>query len=171
MSENNLPLSRKRLGDAGGVMRIWPILPIAFVGFQSTLLAGAGDVSHPDNPCKGALSDEYRPCILKAAEDSDKDLNRVYKQLIAQVKKADANRHSNSNGVKVNYGELLRDAQRAWITFIEKEGDLRCGPMEGGTGQPTCYAEWSTESRIRRTKELTLYLQDPEWGAPLEPHR
>jgi uncharacterized protein YecT (DUF1311 family) len=152
-------------------MRIWPILLIAFLGVHSTVLAGARDVGDPEHPCKDAPSDEYRPCILEAAEDADKGLNRIYKQLIAQVAKADAHRRPNFNGVKVNYGELLRGAQRAWITFIEKEGDLRCGPMEGGTGQPTCYAEWSAESRIRRSKELAIYLQDPEWGAPLEPHR
>jgi hypothetical protein len=45
-------------------MRIWPILLIAFVGFQSTVLAGAVD-GDPENPCKGAPSEEYRPCILK----------------------------------------------------------------------------------------------------------
>ena len=151
-------------------MRTWLILLVSFLAAH-TLVGGTRPDGDPQNPCAGAPSDEYRPCIFKAAEDADKELNRVYKQLIAQVTKEDAKRLPQSNGVKIKYGELLREAQRAWVTFIDKEGDLRCGPMEGGSGQPLCYADWRAVSTVKRTNELKAYLQDREWGAPLEQHK
>ncbi|MCT4648220.1 MAG: DUF1311 domain-containing protein [Carboxylicivirga sp.] len=82
-------------------------------------------------------------CIIKAADKWDKELNKQYKQLMSLL----------SNEAQTQ----LRDAQRQWIVFRDKEIELShqiYTEMGGTMWIPVMY-----ETRLNLTKQRTLELK------------
>jgi uncharacterized protein YecT (DUF1311 family) len=71
-----------------------------------------------------------RECSNRETAVWDERLNKAYKAFLDQNGDTDAER----NGKTVKGADLIRDAERAWLTFRDKQCDVTGLPMEGGTG-------------------------------------
>jgi len=83
-------------------------------------------------------------CFGKLADAADAELNKVYKQLAAKAEGKER--------------ESLRDAQRAWIAFRDKECDYETIAEEGGSIRPMEYSICMAEKTKARTKEFKSFL-------------
>ena len=79
-------------------------------------------------------------CYDQLYRRADAMLNQVYRQLIAKAAAAEQ--------------MLLRDAQRAWIAFRDKECEFETIGSEGGSIRPMYEAMCATALTKRRIKEL-----------------
>ena len=83
---------------------------------------------------------EMTICAGKDLEASDRELNTVYRQTLAQNRRL---------------AVLIRDTQRAWIIYRDKECAITAEEWRGGTGQTlavvTCKSEM-TKARIRELR-------------------
>ena len=97
--------------------------------------------------CQNAeTSYEMKMCEQKALELADKELNLVYKQLMAQLDDTGKNK--------------LRDAQRKWIQFRDAHAVFEADSMRGGTGEGLLYTatlKTLTQDRVKALK-AALYL-------------
>lgn len=103
------------------------------------LIAGpafADDDCDRDNQSQMAMNQ----CAGVDAAKADAALNAVYKQLAAKL-----------DGKEKT---ALRDAQRAWITFRDKECEYRTVENEGGSIRPMALAACAREMTEARTKAL-----------------
>lgn len=93
----------------------------------------------------GGVTADMRDAQGKAHESWDKELNRVYGELMSQL----------SAEEKV----LLRDAQRAWLSFRDSEAKLWWAESisGGGTLQPVIVSDQGRELLKARVCQLTRY--------------
>ncbi|TIS64121.1 MAG: DUF1311 domain-containing protein [Mesorhizobium sp.] len=87
-------------------------------------------------------------CTTKDAASADAALNAVYKALSERVAAADQQR--------------LRDAQRAWIPFRDKECAFRTQPYAGGSVYSSLVETCKAELTKARLGQLQHQLQCPE---------
>jgi uncharacterized protein YecT (DUF1311 family) len=87
-------------------------------------------------------------CTAGNAASADAGLNAVYKALAGRLAPADL--------------ERLRDAQRAWIPFRDKECAFRTQPYAGGSVYSTLVATCKTELTKARLAQLQHQLQCPQ---------
>jgi uncharacterized protein YecT (DUF1311 family) len=87
---------------------------------------------------------EMSECISKEYTIQDKKLNEVYKKLMSQL----------SDQRK----QVLRDAQRQWIAYTEKNCDFYDDP-EGGSMARLSAQGCMLSSRAERAKELEMFLK------------
>jgi uncharacterized protein YecT (DUF1311 family) len=87
-------------------------------------------------------------CTAGNAASADAGLNAVYKALAARLSPADLKR--------------LRDAQRAWIPFRDKECAFRTKPYADGSVYSTLVETCRTELTKARLAQLQHQLQCPE---------
>lgn len=83
----------------------------------------AGPVAAQNVDCANADSQaEMNICADKAAKQADAKLNRVYAQVMSRLSPAGKIR--------------LRDAQRAWLAFRDKECAFESNGSDGGSAAP-----------------------------------
>jgi uncharacterized protein YecT (DUF1311 family) len=87
---------------------------------------------------------EMSECISQEYAVQDKKLNDVYKQLMNQLPE--------------ERKKILRDSQRAWISYTDKNCDFYNDP-DGGTMAALGAQECMLSSRASRAKELENFLQ------------
>ncbi|WP_434721972.1 lysozyme inhibitor LprI family protein [Mesorhizobium sp. RIZ17] len=87
-------------------------------------------------------------CTAGNAASADAGLNAVYKALAGRLAPADL--------------ERLRDAQRAWIPFRDKECAFRTQPYADGSVYSTLVATCKTELTKARLAQLQHQLQCPQ---------
>ncbi|BCM18540.1 lysozyme inhibitor LprI family protein [Mesorhizobium sp. J8] len=87
-------------------------------------------------------------CTAANAASADAGLNAVYKALAGRLAPADLKR--------------LRDAQRAWIPFRDKECAFRTRPYADGSAYSTLVETCKTELTKVRLAQLQHQLQCPE---------
>ena len=87
-------------------------------------------------------------CTAKDAASADAALNAVYKALAGRLAPADL--------------ERLRDAQRAWIPFRDKECAFRTQPYAGGSVYATLVETCKADLTNARLAQLQHQLQCPE---------
>ena len=92
----------------------------------------------------GGNNFEMSECISKEYAIQDKKLNEVYKKLMSKL----------SDQRK----QVLRDAQRQWIAYTEKNCDFYNGP-EGGSMAQLSAQECMLSSRAERAKEFEMFLE------------
>jgi len=117
-------------------------------------LALALAAQEPQLDCDNAMSQmEMNACAGQDFEAVDAELNRIWPGLIAHAREMDREidrRYDQRPG----YEEVLRDAQRAWVTFRDAEctwsayGEARGGSMES-MSYNACRADL-TRQRIRQ---------------------
>jgi len=83
---------------------------------------------------------EITICATGSAKDADAALNAAYRQVMARLANDDR--------------ERLRSAQRAWITFRDKECAFRSGPYDGGSIQGTVLASCISALTNERVSHL-----------------
>ncbi len=112
----------------------------------------AGDCADVD----GGQSD-LNECAGREFHAADAELNRVYKQLMAMIVPEAKTR--------------LRDAQKAWIDFRDKECKSRTGGWETGSIYPLYFAGCLTELTVKRVKDLKEQLDCDETDPECLPRR
>jgi uncharacterized protein YecT (DUF1311 family) len=99
---------------------------------------------------------ELNLCAEQDWQAADARLNRVYKATMAAMKAMDQSLPPDLQGAAAT----LRDAQRAWIAFRDKNCNLAGYPMRGGSAEPLliygCLRQM-TEDRTAELQELTSY--------------
>lgn len=118
------------------------ILPAALIGGLLCLNAGAASAGDaPDVDCNNAMNTvEMRYCASQDYEREDARLNEVYKRLMAEMDKQGK--------------DYLRDAQRAWIPFRDKNCAVHGDRARGGTAQPLLVVSCLAEMTSVRADEL-----------------
>ncbi|RTM11220.1 MAG: DUF1311 domain-containing protein [Hyphomicrobiales bacterium] len=91
---------------------------------------------------------ELATCTAKDAASADAALNAVYKALSGRLGHADL--------------ERLREAQRAWIPFRDKECAFRTQPYADGSVYPSLVGVCKEELTKTRLAQLQHQLQCPE---------
>ena len=100
----------------------------------------------PERGCADAeTTAEMRECINLHYVEVDQELNDVYTHLMSQL---DSERR-----------QLLRDAQRAWIDYRDKNAVFAASVFEGGTLYPVIEVSERAAMTERRVEELTAHLQ------------
>ena len=84
-------------------------------------------------------------CYGKLAEAADTKLNKLYKQLTAK-----------SEGKEK---DALRDAQRAWVAYRDKECDYETIGEEGGSIRPMEISICVADKTNARIKEFEGFLK------------
>lgn len=110
---------------------------LAFSCFGSAPIAiGAEDPACEDAKTTAGMLD----CASRRYSNADEELNLVYKQLMSKLA---AERRG-----------PLRDAQKAWIEFRDKNAAFVASDVEGGSLYPVIEAAELTEMTKRRILEL-----------------
>ena len=124
-------------------MRAYTVLMIWAV------LAGPACAQIPALCGKAATQMDMDQCAGKAMAEADSELNTLYGQLMAKL---DAKNK-----------DVTRDAQRAWLTFRDKECVSRTGggPDQGGTIWPALYLECKVALTRARNKDLAEQVKCP----------
>jgi len=119
-------------------------LGVAFLGIS----AGAAQAQPVD--CANATTQmQMNVCASDAARAADRDLNKTYTTLIARIDGKDA-------------VALLRDAEKAWIAYRDKECTFETSLTVGGTIHSMVVAECLETVTRARQKELQRQLDCEE---------
>ena len=92
------------------------------------------------NCAKATTQADLDTCSGTAFAAADKTLNAAYRSLIATLTPGGQQR--------------LRDAQRAWVAFRDRECDFRSNGADGGSAAPMVAADCRTTLTQARTKDL-----------------
>ncbi len=119
----------------------------------SLLLPAAATAQEQDTLCPDADSTvEITQCLQEVFEQADAELNRVYAAAMASIDQAD---HMPARTRRA-WQQLLREAQRNWVAFKEKDCDLLQLEWWQGSGASAarlgCLIS-KTESRTDELKE------------------
>lgn len=128
-------------------MRLRLLLAISIlVALASPGMAQSGAPQAPN--CSSALNTPAMNACYKAAHDAaDARLNERYKTLMARLGKDDQDR--------------LRDAQRAWVAFRDKQCAFETASYSTGSIYPLLVTNCLTELTQQRTATLDHYLDCP----------
>jgi uncharacterized protein YecT (DUF1311 family) len=111
----------------------------------------AAKAEEPGPECASATSNvEIKACLAKAYERADKELNAVWKQVMANVNDADTLPAKERKAWK---DELL-ESQRAWIQFKEHDYDAVGYEWWGGSGAGGAVSSCLLDHTVARTKDL-----------------
>jgi len=112
----------------------------------------AVDAEPPDAPCANAENNlAYKECLGRLYEKADRELNVVWKQVLASVDRADYLTPKQRAAWKTE----LRQAQRAWVQF--KEHDCNGAMLYewwGGTGAGGAILACLLHRTVARTESL-----------------
>ena len=89
---------------------------------------------------KAVAQADINECEYKVFQQADARLNRVYAQTVAKLD-PDARK-------------LLRDAERAWVDYRDKECESQTAGSAGGSIRPMYIAQCQTALTKRRIREL-----------------
>jgi uncharacterized protein YecT (DUF1311 family) len=126
----------------------------AYIGMSLILVCLFSGVSSSQNksaeqdPCKDAMSQpEMNLCARRAFEQADKELNKVYKLLQAElaVYQGDAQ-------------EKLKQAQLKWLEYRDANCESEAAVYAGGTIRPTVYNSCLASVTNERTQRLKTFL-------------
>jgi len=92
---------------------------------------------------------EMTGCARLGHKQADAALNRVYRDLLKKLTDADAK-------------NLLRDSERAWVAYRDKQCAFESSGAKGGTVQPMVLANCQWGLTDLRIKELERQASCPE---------
>ena len=119
---------------------------IVTVVIAATLLLGGPHAAWAGPPdCDEAVTTaEMRDCADRDYAYADAELNRLYGTLLSSL--------------PAPQGEALRSAQRAWITFRDRQAAFAAGVAAGGTLYPLLEVSELAALTRQRTDELRRFL-------------
>jgi uncharacterized protein YecT (DUF1311 family) len=121
------------------------LVPLSIVLACSGAMAAPVQIAQAD--CSGAGSNVgYKDCLRRNYEAADADLNRVYRQVKAEL-------GAEQRG-------LLTDAQLAWITYRDKGCEFEKFGSRSGTGYRGFLSQCKERMTRSRVAELQAYLRD-----------
>ncbi len=135
------PLSTRLIGGLAGAM---------LAGASLLVIPAPSAIAADDVDCDNAASQmEMDVCASDAFKAADRTLNATYRKLMAKL-------DADGQG-------YLRDAQRAWVSFRDKECVSRTGggPDREGSIWPMIYTDCQTELTNERIKALEAQVACP----------
>lgn len=117
---------------------------LGFVALSPPALAQDVDCSDPQT------QSEMNICSYQMWQAADGDLNYAYKMARDVARTMDASLPDEWKGAEV----ALRDAQRAWITFRDKNCELAGFAAQGGSMEPLLVNTCMEDMTRKRTEEL-----------------
>jgi uncharacterized protein YecT (DUF1311 family) len=96
---------------------------------------------------------EYKECLAKLADDEDKELNRLYKQVqarLAELYGADTSSPKTS--------PAFTAAQKAWLAFRDRQCEVEYGMAQGGTAGGGYYSDCVCHLTHHRNEDLRRML-------------
>lgn len=123
--------------------------------FVLAFLSAAGVGSAQQLNCTNPQSQvEITGCAAAEYDRADADLNAAWKMAMAQARRMDQGMDwEPSNAV------LLRDAQRAWITYRDRACEAESTLMRGGTGQNMVFYYCLERLTRERTEHLRFFAE------------
>lgn len=116
----------------------------------------AAPVAADDLDCSNAMTQQaMNQCAHASYLLADEELNRAYKLAVAQAREMDEYLQDG----EVPAVTMLRDAQRAWITFRDKACEVDSLVVRGGSMQPLIYAGCLEHQTRARTESLLAFAK------------
>lgn len=111
------------------------------------LASGAGEKPPVKTSCAEATTTiAMRACLNQHYTQVDGKLNEVYQQLMAQLNQTRQTK--------------LREAQRSWIQFRDKQAEFAASAVEGGSMYPLVYLSALASMTEKRVNDLKAILQN-----------
>ncbi len=119
------------------------------------VVAAAPAGAQEDLDCENAVAQvELNICADQDYQKADAELNKVWKEARRTAKEVDADQPSNE--MKGAEAALLA-AQRAWITYRDRNCELAGFDARGGSMEPMLVSGCLAEMTRARTKELRSF--------------
>lgn len=96
---------------------------------------------------------EMTGCASRAAEEADGALNETWQLAIEAVKQSDAA----NPGYEPSSEEILREAQRSWISFRDQACSAEATIARGGSMASMLFLMCLERLTLRRTEDLRLF--------------
>ncbi|MBO9698041.1 MAG: DUF1311 domain-containing protein [Sphingopyxis sp.] len=121
------------------------------------LAAAAQD---PEIDCDNAMAQiELNACAWKEFERADAAMNAQWKLTAARMKEIDAG-FDRSHDNRPGYFDTLLAAQRAWLTYRDKQCASEGYTMRGGSAEPMVISGCQTQLTEARTKQLKDLIEE-----------
>lgn len=118
------------------------------------LLLMTSPLSAQEVDCNNAMTQmDMNFCAAQSYGYADEDLNLAYQLARAQAKQMDEYLQEG----EVPSATMLRDAQRAWITFRDLACDVESTLVRGGSMQPLIYYSCLERETRNRTESLRYF--------------
>lgn len=129
-------------------------IPVCVLPFA--LIAFAAPVAAEDLDCENAMTQlDMNRCAHQAYLLADEDLNIAYGMAVDAARLMDEYLQDG----EVPAVTMLRDAQRAWITFRDKACELESTIVRGGSMQPLIYASCLERETRARSESLRYFAE------------
>lgn len=116
----------------------------------------AAPVAAADLDCDNAMTQlDMNRCAHQAYVLADEDLNLAYGMAIDMARSMDEYLQDG----EVPAEQLLREAQRAWITFRDKACELESTIVRGGSMQQLIYSSCLERETRARTESLRYFAE------------
>ena len=97
-------------------------------------------------------------CAANAAQAADHELNLVWKRVAAEMKRRDTQIDRKTDREPLHFDTLLA-AQRAWLTFRDKQCLLASFELRGGSGAAQVHGGCFHELTRARIAQLNALIQ------------
>jgi uncharacterized protein YecT (DUF1311 family) len=126
----------------------------------STMFALAAVAQDPEVDCDNAMAQfELNACAYKEFERADAAMNAQWKVTAARMKERDAE-FDRSQDNRPGYFDTLLAAQRAWLTYRDKQCASEGYTMRGGSAEPMVISGCQRQLTEARTKELKDLIEE-----------
>jgi uncharacterized protein YecT (DUF1311 family) len=96
-------------------------------------------------------------CQAEVSERADAEMNRVWKQVYAQMKRSDREEPTPTRSDQ-GFAPALLASQRAWLTYRDAECQIESYEWRGGSMQPFTYNQCTTALTQERTRQLRAII-------------
>jgi uncharacterized protein YecT (DUF1311 family) len=105
--------------------------------------------------CANAIAQsDLNICAEQDWQEADADLNRAYQQVMAEMKRMDADLPPDLQGAET----ALRTAQRAWISYRDANCTAAGFRFRGGSAEPLLIYGCLRQMTLDRTEELLALI-------------
>lgn len=126
-------------------MRTSHIASLSFIGIFVVLTFSMKVQAQESESCPGLTQSEMTRCAYNHLRATNSELNTVYRQLMAKIS---------------DHGKtLLRDTQRAWIAYRDKQCEFSTAGAAGGSVHPMVHAQCLAELTKAQIEVLKAQLQ------------
>ncbi len=126
----------------------------------SALLALSAAAQDPELDCDNAMAQfELNACAYKEFERADATMNAQWKVTAARMKAIDAE-FDRTQDNRPGYFDTLLAAQRAWLTYRDKQCASEGYTMRGGSAEPMVISGCQTQLTDARTKQLKDLIEE-----------
>lgn len=123
---------------------------------SAVLALAAAPLAAENLDCNDAITQlDMNRCAHQAYQMADEDLNLAYGMAVNAAREMDAYLTEG----QVPAVDMLRDAQRAWISYRDKACEVESTLMRGGSMQPLLYSSCLERETRARTESLRFFAE------------